>query len=232
MSKIWWGVSIGSLVLGATLIGIGFSIFDTGSFFENLMAEAIGLLLALAIIVWLIEGPVLSRQSRVRSILEYRRKVVREVVDIAPQISMEIAQLITDDFQPYIDLYGPERGKWCEFEPLLRQIFRKAMNVRQDGIPDYPRLDKEAAKSFMDGCLRMEASIRPLIDSRPEFNRWDVLGGLSMRLRQVVQHVERAKRLDLLSDPVERYVEIGELGDLLLEMLRDIDLSPESRELW
>ena len=78
----------------------------------------------------------------------------------------------------------------------------------------------------------MEARVREVINSRLEFNRWDVLGGFDMNLRQIVQHIERAKRLNLINDPVERYTEIGELGDLLLEMLKGMNSSPDRRELW
>ena len=232
MSKKWWGVIIASLLVGAILVGVGFYLFEPASFLENLVAESIGLAFALAVIVWLVEGPVLTRQRRVRATLEYKRQVFQLGGEIGTLIVNEIAEPIATDFEPPIDLYGYESGKWDEFEPLLRRVFKNAMDVRQDGIPAYPTLDEETALSIMKGCLSMEARVREVINSRPEFNRWDVLGGFELNLRQIVQHIERAKRLNLIDDPVERYTEIGELGDLLLEMLKGMNSSPERRELW
>ena len=82
MSMRWWGVVGGSLLVGAVLIGIGFWLFNVRSFLENLIAEAIGLAFALGIIVWLIEGPILTRQRRVRAILEYRQRVFQVAGEI------------------------------------------------------------------------------------------------------------------------------------------------------
>ena len=144
----------------------------------------------------------------------------------------DIAEPIAEEFDPPVDLYGPERGKWEEFEPLLQQVFRQAMDVRRHGVPEHQSLDAGYALSIMEGCLSMEGRVREAINSKPEFNRWEILGSLEMTLRQVVQQVDRAKQFDLLQNPVDRYAEIGEMGDLLLGMLRGINVSSQGSELW
>ena len=128
MSKKWWGVIIASLLVGAIFVGVGFYLFEPASFLENLVAESIGLAFALAVIVWLVEGPVLTRQRRVRAILEYKRQVFQLGGEIGTLIVNEIAEPIATDFEPPIDLYGYERGKWDEFEPLLRRVFKNAIS--------------------------------------------------------------------------------------------------------
>ena len=220
------------MLLGLTLIGVGFWVFEAMDFLENLIAEAVGLTFALAIIVLLVEGPVLTRQRRVRAILEYKRKVFHRGAEIGNLLVIDMAQLITGDFEPYIDLYGPERGNWDEFEPLLRQIFRSAMEVRRFGVPDRPSLTEEAARSFMKGCEDMAKRTQEIVNSKPDFNKWDILGNFSLSFTKIVHDIERAEQLDLLSNSTERYVAIGELGDSLLEMLRGINSSSEGSELW
>ena len=220
------------MLLGLTLIGVGLWVFEPMDFLENLIAEAVGLTFALAIIILLVEGPVLTRQRRVRAILAYKKKGFQKGAEIGNLIVTDMAQLITRDFEPYIDLYGPERGNWEEFEPLLRQVFISAMEVRRHGVPDYPSLNEEIARSFMKGCEDMAKRTQEIANSKPEFNKWEILGNFSLALIQIVHHIERAEKLDLLSNPTERYVAIGELGYLLLEMLKGINSSSEGTELW
>ena len=234
MNKTWWAVATGSVLGGAVLVGLGFYLFEPNGFLENLLAEAIGLLVALAVIIVLIEGPILTRQKRIREILEYRRQVFQAAGATAPLIAQNIAQPIADEFQPPTDLYGPERGKWDEFEPLLRQVFRQAMAVRQNGLPDYDELalDEGYARSIMQACLDMERRSRQAMETNPEFASWDVLGSFDMTLRQIVNHVERAQDLDIPSDTMERYREMGELGDLLLDLIKGAETAPQTSELW
>ena len=63
MSKKWWAVIIVSFFLAAVLTGLGLLQFDAADFIENLIIEIIGLLLALGIAVWVIEGKVLTREK-------------------------------------------------------------------------------------------------------------------------------------------------------------------------
>ena len=138
MSKKWWAVIGASFLAGVAFVGAGFYLFEPASFLENLIAEAIGLLFALGIVVLLIEGPVLSRERRVRDIVEYKRQVFQIAWEIGSQSACDIAQLIANDFEPSINLYGYERGRWNEFKPLLRAVFRHARDVRYKGLPTYP----------------------------------------------------------------------------------------------
>lgn len=92
MNKTWWAVATGSALAGAVLVGLGFYLFEPESFLENLLAEAIGLFVALAVIIVVIEGPILTRQKRVREILEYRRQVFQAAGATAPLIARDIAE--------------------------------------------------------------------------------------------------------------------------------------------
>ena len=235
MSRRWWGVVSVSLLAGAVLVGVGFWLFDARSFLENLIAEAIGLAFALGIIVWLVEGPILTRERRVRAILEYRQRVFQVAGEIVTLDVIDLGRFLASILEPEIDLYGPEGGRWVEFKPLLREVFRRTGNVRRDGLPNYIGLDEEYAHSTMTGCLHIRERIKKSIDEKPEFAKREVLGNIPMTLEHMKQSVERAERLGLLSDPIARHEEISHLGESLLDILDTIESitsSPGGSELW
>ena len=217
------------------LAGIGFWLFEEASFLENLIAEGFGIFIALGVIIWLIEGPILTRERRVRAILEYRRRIFQFAGEIVSIDAADMADFLASILEPPIDLYGPERGRWVEFRPLLREVFRRTGNVRRDGLPEYIGLDEEYARSTMTGCLHMRERIKELMDEKPEFATWEVLGSIPMTLERIKHAVERAERLGLLNDTIARYEEIGQMGEFLLEILDAMDSitsMPNSRELW
>ena len=84
----------------------------------------------------------------------------------------------------------------------------------------------------MKGAEIWQSEHKWQLTPKPEFNKWEILGAFALALDQIVHHVQRSQNLDLLTDPIERYVEIGELGDLLLLMLNGINSSSEGSELW
>ena len=235
VSRAWWAVIVASFVGGGALAGVGFWLFDDASFLENLIAEGFGILIALGVIIWLIEGPILTRERRVRAILEYRRRVFQIAGEIVSIDATDMAGFLASILEPQMDLDGPERGRWAEFKPLLREVFRRTGNVRQDGLPKYIGLDEEEARSIMTGCLGIRERIKETMDEKPEFAKWEVLGSIPMTLEQMKHSVERAERLELLSDPITRYEEIGHMGEYLLEILDTMEAiasTPNSSELW
>ena len=167
--------------------------------------------------------------------MEYRRRVFQIAGEIVSVDATDMAGFLASILEPQMDLYGPERGNWMEFKPLLREVFRRTGNVRQDGLPKYIGLDDEEARSIMTGCLRVRERIKESMDEKPEFAKWEVLGNIPLTLEQMKHAVERAERLELLSDPIARYEEIGRMGEYLLEILdtmESIASTPNSGELW
>ncbi|MDE2933845.1 MAG: hypothetical protein OXS47_08250 [Chloroflexota bacterium] len=232
MSKTWWGIVAACFTGAIVLIGAGFLLFGDRGFLENLFAEAIGVLVGLGVIVWLVEGRVLTTQKRVRETLEYRRTVFQTVWDSTQLFAREVALIIAGDFDPPADLYGHESGSWEEAEPLLRNLFRRAMDVPHEGMPKYVSLTEETAQGYFTTAADVEARIRESVAQRPEFSRTDVLGPLDMNLTLLAGHVEHVERLALLSDPGSRYSAVGYLGEILLDIANGIDSPPSRTELW
>lgn len=232
MSKRWWAFAVGCVAGAIGLIGAGFLLFGDQGFLENLVAEAIGVLVGLGVIVWLIEGRVLTTQKRIRDTLEYRRRVFQTVWDNTQLFAREVALIIAGDFEPPVDLYGHESGNWEEAEPLLRKLFRRAMDAPHEGMPKYVSLTEENAQSYFTTAADVEARIREAVAQRPEFDRTDVLGPLEMNLALLASHIEHVDRLALLSDPGNRYSAVGYLGEILLDIANGIDSPPTRTELW
>ena len=142
------GVIIASLLVGAILVGVGFYLFEPASFLENLVAESIGLAFALAVIVWLVEGPVLTRQRRVRAILEYKRRVFQLGGEIGTLIVNAIADPIATDFEPPIDLYGDERGNGTNLNLYSEEYSRMQwMFVKMEFQPILLLMKKRPSRS-------------------------------------------------------------------------------------
>ena len=232
MSKTWWAVIAGCLAGALALTGMGFLFFGNWGFLENLVAEAIGVLVGLAVIIWLVEGRVLTRQQRVRETLRYRREISQAVWDFTHIVAREIAEPIAGDFEPEIDLYGHERANWPEFKPLLREIFRCAMDVPEQGLPPQPSLNEEHALRYMEGALVGVERIQQKIDKTPNFDSDDILGSLVFDLELLSSHATDAVERNLLSNPVSRYAEVGQLGDLVLRLSESLDMLPSNTDVW
>ncbi len=93
---------------------------------------------ALVIVRWLIEGPVLTRERKLRRILEYKWKVFQKAWEIGHMLAREMAESLVDAFEPKVDIYEEERGNWQRFEPLLRKVFKHARDVPDMGLPPHP----------------------------------------------------------------------------------------------
>ncbi len=226
MSLKWWSVIIGSFVLWTTLIVVGFwQSEERRNFLESILAEWIGLLFALGIVVWLIEGPVLTRERKLRRILEYKWKVFQKAWEIGHMLAREMAESLVDAFEPKVDLYGEERGNWQRFEPLLRKVFKHARDVPDMGLPSHPSLEKGDVDKFFELCRSMIMSIREVIDSDHEMEGNVSL--LASHLHQIEGHIERAERLGLVQNQGMRYELMGEIGGLTLDVIEAITRLPE-----
>jgi hypothetical protein len=212
-------------LVGGALTTAGWWLFEPTSFSENLVAEAIGLSFSLGIAVWLIEGPVLTRERRLRQILSYKWKVFQIIWEIGSLLARDIAEPLAGDFEPGIDLYGDERAKWRDFEPLLREVFRQARIVPEEGLPAYPSVDEKFLHSVFESARSMVSRIDEVIDFEP--NLKNEVSRQIIFLHQVDHTIERAERLVLAGKLNGQYKLIGEIGDQILDVVDIITPLPE-----
>ena len=74
--------------------------------------------------------------------------------------------------------------------------------------------------------------IQEKVEKVPNFDGEDILGSLVSDLESLSSHAEDAVERDLLSDPVSRYAEVGQLGDLVLRLDASLDMLPGNTDTW
>ena len=231
MSWKWMIVVSLCFVLAAGVVYVGYAFKFTG-YVENLLAEAVGVSIGLGLVIWLIEGPILTRERKVRAILEYRKRVFQVIGENSNLTILNLAQALAFEEEVLHGLRG-----WGEVKPAIRRIFRRAASVRGYGFPSTNDidLDEDLAHFVKNRFLQMLERIKEVTDEEPKFVELGVLGRIPLMLRQIRQAIERIERLDLLSDVTSRYEEVANLGEYLLDILDEIDLitlRPVSNELW
>lgn len=164
--------------------------------------------------------------------LRFRRQISQDVWEFTHILARDIAQPLAGDFEPEIDLYSHERGSWQEFKPLLQEIFRRAMDVPEQGLPPSSSLGEEHSRWYMESALLGVARIGKRVELIPNFDSEDVLGSLLFDLELISSHAEDALQRNLLHDPMRRYAEIGQLGDLVLRLSESLDVLPSDTDVW
>jgi hypothetical protein len=222
----WLVLMVGSFLLGVVLLSLGVSwSSDLKGFLENILVEAIGLFFSLGVVVWLIDGPMLSRERRLRRVLEYKWRPFQRIGDIGSLLARDLAKPLAGEFEPAVDLYGEESASWQDFEPLLREVFRRLRKVTPETLPAYPSVDRESVHSAYKSGLSMVSQIEEVIDSEPKL-RGEVItqiGGLA----NIRSTIDRAERLGLADEPIDQYEILGNIGDRILDLVETIHPLPE-----
>ena len=224
----WWAVILASFAIGVGLALFGFARFQRESFLENFIAEAVGLAFSMSAIIWLVEGPVLTKQSRLDKILEYKEKAFQVFWSTAHILAREMAQPIAGDFEPAIDLYGRERGRWSRFEPLLRQTFESAQAVEEGDVWRLQGMDEASALRYASEILDTVERTQESIGEAGEFDQWYVLGKFSEILDELLGETEQAVEEEHFAEPIQRYRTMGQLGENLLDAIASLGSSSDS----
>lgn len=218
MSKKWWAVVALACVAGAVAIGFGFLLPDRDSFLQNVLAEAAGLAFALAIVVWLIEGPVLTRDRRLRKVISMAARPVAQLnEEIALMLVREIGQYLAERLDSNVDLYGKRRGNWAAFKPLLRRVFQNARSVPNKGLPkkNVP-LREEDYQSYVKAARSFADRVRSALGSN-----WEV----QAQLLEILEHwhkldtcITKANCPSTIRDENMRYEALGYIGDAIIDV--------------
>ena len=198
-------------VLGITALVVGFVVPGLWSFTESVLATAAGLCFAVAIAIVLIEGPVLTREQRGREVAVYRWSIAQTTWEIAGTVAREFAQPYAEPAG--VDLYGPERGNWEAFKPLLRTVFRWMQDPTVSARLNWAMSDHEYEES-VDSTRLMVRRIVDAMDHKAEYR--DQLGPLDLMVSRLKMLAERplSER-----DYLER---IGEIGDATIDLVEAI----------
>ena len=220
MSIRWWGFIIVCFGACATAIWVGYRLDNLSDFENSLLATGAGIAFALGIAILLIEGPILTRDQRRRTILKYRKDVCQACWDTSPFVASETANFIGADFEPRVDLDGDEREKWETFVPVLRKVFDQARLVPRTGLPAYPDLANDQYFSILESGSKMVERIQKKIGTDRDMQNqvYPVLSAV----HHLGLAVQRGKEPYFVEDLMSRYEAIGIVGDAVLDVAEAI----------
>ena len=183
------------------------------------MAEVAGLAFALALAVWLIEGPLLTRERRLRKVVAIAARSVAQLnEEIALMVVREIGEYLAGRLDSAVDLYGDERGDWTAFKPLLRQIFGDARQAPEKGLPkqNVP-LSEDDYQGYVEGARSLVERVRSALGSD-----WEVqaqLLKLVEHLNKLETYIQKAGYPSTIKDEKMHYKALGDIGDALIDLI-------------
>lgn len=216
MNKKWWGIFYIAVLVGLVSVALGFLILELDSFGENILAELAGLSFALALVILLIEGPILTREHKVQEVISIvARRTVHLNEEICTTLVREIGEYLAERLDTTVDLHGDECGDWVAFKPLLQQIFKEAKQVTLNGLPkiNIP-LSEEDYRSFVNSARSYIERIHRTVGSD-----WEIIAKAGL-----LDLVDSLDELELflslrVRDEESRFSQLGTIGDELINSI-------------
>ena len=93
MSTKWLCVSLVSVLVAAGALVIGAVMPGIDTFWRSLLASVAPSALVLAVVIWLIEGPLLTQERRRRQVISHNaRYILQEIGEISTGMARELAE--------------------------------------------------------------------------------------------------------------------------------------------
>ena len=218
MSQKWWIIFSAAIVVGLIAFILGFKLPELDNFLKSFLASLSASMLVLATGIWLIEGPLMTRERRLRKVVAIATRSVAQLnEEIAIVLIREIGEYLSSKLDSNIDLNGKERGNWKAFKRLLRSIFQDARQVPIKGLPkSEPLIESdylnyiESARSFMTRVHNAIGSDREVQAQLLElYEHWYKLNA----------HITEAGYPYIIKDEKMRYATLGAIGETLIDLI-------------
>jgi hypothetical protein len=218
MSKRWWIVFGIALGLGCASIIVGIRLSGVSSFLENMLPGAGVSLIVFAIAVLLIEGSVMTRESRVRRVASM---VSREVAKLNEEIGItlvrEIGEYLASGLGSKIDLYGEERQDWKAFKRLLREVFKDVREVSARGLQESGLISEQDYLIYIGSVSRFVERVGSAMGNHLEVHA--ELVDLIERQRELNSRIQEANRNIGIWDEKIRCVRLAEIGEAIIDVI-------------
>jgi len=218
VSKRWWiifGVAFGS---GCVAIMVGIRLSGVRSFLENMLPGAGVSLMVFAIAVLLIEGSVMTRESRLQRLAcMVSREVARLSEEIAITLVREIGEYLASRLDSKIVLYGEEREDWKGFKRLLRGVFEDARQVSVRGLPKGGPISEADYLRYIGSARRFVDRVESALGNHLEVHA--VLVDLIERQRALNTRIQEAFLVTSMTDEKIRYVRLAEMGEAIIDLI-------------
>lgn len=219
MSKKWRFVIFVGIAVGAVAILLRFVLPRLDNFWENILANVAVSAFVFAVAVWLIEGPLLTREHRLHRVVALAaRRVAQLNEEIAITLSREMGEYLAGRLDSNVDLYGDERVDWTAFKSLLRRIFQEAKQVPEKGLPKINiSLSEEDYRGYVKAASSFIEGVRGALGSS-----WEV----QAQLLEMVEHLNKlgtciaeANSPSTIRDEIMRYKALGAIGDAIIDLI-------------
>ena len=221
LSRRWLWVFLACLLVGFESLAIGAALPEIGTFWRSFLVSTAPSALVLAIVILLIEGPILTHQRRRQIIIARNaRSVLQLVGEISSSLARETAEWLAAQFDPAIDLYGDERADYCEFRPLLVTVYEQAKEVPLKGLPPFPDLTEEEYRRWLDHYSDFIERIKNRIQG--DYEVQTVLFEVVMAIDDFERRVSYSRFSSTLRNQRQRYQRLGRLGLQLLDFDKSV----------
>ncbi len=221
LSSRWLWAFLACLLVGFEALAIGAALPEIGTFWRSFLVSAAPAALVLAIVIFLIEGPILTHQRKRQIIVAHNaRSVLYLVGEISSSLARETAEWLAAQFDPPIDLYGDERADYCEFRPLLVSVYEQSMEVPLKGLPPFPDLTEEEYRRWLDHYRDFIERIKNRIQG--DYEVQTMLFEVVMAIDDFDKQVSYSLFPPTLRNQKERYQRLGWLGLQLVGLDKSI----------
>ena len=223
MSRLWVALAVACSGVASVLVLIGYMVPDFLPFTKNLIAEGVGLLIALALAIILIEGRSLTQQSRRRKIVaQMAKSTLQEASEIGMMLNWELAKWMVSLFDGKVDIYGGDKYEiWdVDIKPLLKEVYAEAIDL--DHLPHVDTLPYEDYKKWIEEGKSYSRRIRNSFQANLDLHEYllelvEVLDEFDSTLTRCMWHTS-------VSSEIERFHGLGQLGNGFIHVMETVGL--------
>lgn len=202
------------LLMGGACLAIGSAISGMDNFWGSFLVNASSSALVLAVVIFLIEGPLLTREGRRQIVISQNaRSTLKVFEDVSSTTARQLARWLA--LGSGVNLYGEEQKDPKAFRALLLAVFDQAADVTPQSLPQSRSLSEEEyldwIRSFMDFVDRIRSR------TQGDYEVQAMLYKVMAVLDDFDRSVSRSLFPPTVRNQVMRQRSLGRLGRQLVE---------------
>ena len=206
--------------MGVAVLAVGATVPADGwpPFWQSSLAGVAPTAFGLAIVVWLIEGPAMTRERRRQTIIaQATRPLIQWVGETSWLMALGMARNLASLWDNEIDPYGEVAKDPERFRQLVLEVFNDAISVPDKGLPPNGGLTLEEYKRYLDGFKDYSRDFRDRI--KGDYEVQAVLIEVIEAFNKLDRHYTIGMYPSILRDESEQLRVLGELGASLLSLV-------------
>ena len=219
MSKLWRVAILVCLLTGAVCLAIGAAIFGVDGFWVNFLASVSSSAFVLTVVIFLIEGPLLTWDGQHRRVISRNaRSTLKVFEDVSSTTARQLARWLA--LGSGVNLYGEVQEDPEAFRALLLTVFDQAADVTPQSMPQSRSLSEEEYLGWIRSLRDFVDRIRSRIQGDYEVQA--MLYEVITVLDEFDRSVSRSLFPPTVRNQAMRYRILGRLGRQLVEFDKTI----------